>query len=213
MNQTDQSGRQRLGGIILAGGKSRRMGTDKAELRLNGLTFVEHLVSRFRSMGLPLVIVGSSKAACKLDQMASAHARILLANDQRTDAGPLEGIRVGLSELEKFAEFGFVISCDSPLMKLEVAEYLLNKIGSSQASVPRSKTEIYGTTAVYRTDIHRLIEQELSEGNHSVKYMLSRLDAQFVDVDELRAVDPKLVTLININTPQEYQAALRQFGG
>lgn len=208
MNEQNQPIRQQLGGIILAGGKSSRMGVDKAALRLQGSTFVQQLTSHFQLAGLPVVIVEGFQAALKNDEANNGADSIFFARDRRPDAGPLEGIRVGLEKLAAFAEFGFVISCDSPLLKIEVVEYLMSRIGSSEAIAPRSGSEIFGTTAIYRTDLHARFDHELAQGNHSVKYVLNHLNVVYVDAEELRVVDPQLVSLININTPEEYERVL-----
>lgn len=212
MHEQNPSGRQQLGGIILAGGKSHRMGTDKANLRLRGRTFVEHLVTKFQSAGLPVVIVGSAQTNCAPAEKQDHGSPVLFTCDQRLDAGPLEGVRMGLATLAAIAEFGFVISCDSPLLKMDLVSYLFTRIGSFQAIAPRSESKIFGTTAIYRTEIHPLIEQEFANGNHSVKKMLGRLHVQYIEVDELRVVDPELVSLININTPEEYERVLVEYG-
>lgn len=179
------------------------MGTDKATLLLNGVTFLERLVGMFESADLPVVVVGGEPFA------SQATRSTVYARDQRCDAGPLEGIRVGLETLAPTCEFALVISCDSPLLKLEVVQILLNRLGSAQAAVPRVASEIFGTTAVYRTDLHPMIEQELKLGNHSIKRMLEKLHVNYVNADALREVDPDLRSLININTPEDYQQMLK----
>jgi molybdopterin-guanine dinucleotide biosynthesis protein A len=178
------------------------MGTDKANLVFNGVTFLERLVGVFESANLPVVVVGRDHPA------SQATRSPMYVKDQRSDAGPLEGIRVGLEILAPTCEFALVISCDSPLLKIEVVQILLDRLGSAQAAVPFVGSEIYGTTAVYRTSLHPLIERELSLGNHSIKRLLEKLRVNFVEADALREVDPDLRSLININSPDDYQQML-----
>ncbi len=193
----------KFGLVILAGGRSSRFGADKVMLKFEGRTFLETLIHRFQPLQIPIVVAGKQPENFpdNLDSVA-------FVEDQQPDCGPLEGIRNGLALLEPLVEFAFVTSCDAPLVRADVARFLVSQIGSFQAVVPRSELNVYGMTAIYRTDVHALIESRISANQFRVRDFAGSLRTKFIDVEELRHVDPRLDSLINVNTPEEYRLLL-----
>ena len=116
------------GAVILAGGKSRRMGYDKASLLTEeGLSILERTVDALYHVTDRLVVVVD-----QLDRIA--HTDELCILDLYPDAGPLGGIITGLRHLGKGHHI--VVGCDMPLLSPVVLSYLLEVIGEHEAAIP-----------------------------------------------------------------------------
>jgi molybdenum cofactor guanylyltransferase len=211
-----------LGTAILSGGKSQRMGRPKSQLDFHGETFLATLIRRFKTANYSVVVVGAADADSQMgldpayqplrpsmvSSRESAQPFVRFAQDEKAGLGPLEGLRIGLAELQPFFEFAFVTACDCPLLKLEIIEFMLTRVGSFQAVVPRKDGQVYGLTAIYRTDICSFIEQQLETGQRSVKGLVENLDTKYIEAEELRIVDPNLDSLLNVNSPDDYRLIL-----
>lgn len=193
-----------LGGIILVGGQSSRMGANKAELMLGGLTFLEQLVETLSAACEPIVIVGRVAEPLK-SKLSAQYRTLIFTQDERNDCGPLEGIRVGLKTLSADTEHAFVTAVDAPLLKPEFITALLNRIGEHVAAIPIAGSRIYGMTAIYRTSLLDQIEQQIQSGNLRVKSLAEIPGVRMVDVAELQTIDPQLDSLLNVNTPDDYE--------
>ncbi|MEL7496050.1 MAG: molybdenum cofactor guanylyltransferase [Planctomycetota bacterium] len=207
--ENESSDRQnRLGAVILAGGQSTRLGRNKTELQFKGATFLECVVNRVAEVASDIVIVGPIDAA--LHQLPD---HIELAEDERTNSGPLEGIRVGLKALSVRCEFCFVTSCDVPLLQPDLIRFLLARLKQSgkDAIVPHAGERIYGMTAIYRTSMHELVNQRIESGQLRVSDLAAATEAVMVTTEELKAIDPPLVSLRNINSTEDYRELLAEF--
>jgi molybdopterin-guanine dinucleotide biosynthesis protein A len=214
--------RQRRGAVILCGGGSRRMGRDKAWLPFGPETMLQRVV-RLASEVAPLgnIIVVAS-ADQKLPELPS-EVRIL--RDSMEDQGPLPAVIAGLKSLIPTADAALVVSCDAPLLNPQAAAYLFDQLtgprraGDGQtpdAVVPTEPTRLYPLFAVYRTTCSAALDaamkiNQLKRRGASLHGALNDEDGISVlrpPIDELRAIDPELRSLMNCNTPEEYQAAL-----
>jgi molybdenum cofactor guanylyltransferase len=191
--------RMEVAGLILCGGRSLRMGRDKATLSLGGSTFIEVLAARMRASCEPLLVVGQSS------QRERAPAGICFVADELDDAGPLAGIAAGLSAAANDAEFAQVAACDTPLHVPAVTQLLLNRIGTAAAAIPWDGTHVHGLNGLYRTAIAGQLRQFLQEGRRRVRELPDLLEVQLIPLDEIAAVDPGLVSFRGANTPEEYE--------
>ncbi len=206
LQQPDQ-----LGAVVLCGGRSRRMGFDKASLPFGESTFLEQVIKRIQSAVGRIVLVGNAKQDLRSFDYLNQFPKILLAFDQAPDSGPLEGIRVGLQELESSCSHAFVTSCDVPLLKTELIPFLASRMGQHEAIIPMDpKTDrVFGMTAVYRTVVHQQIARLVSHNDLKVSRLADVLDAQKIDVAELKLVDPELQSLFNVNRREDYRQLLQ----
>ncbi len=193
-------------GIVLCGGRSKRMGFDKALLPFGEETMLQRIVGILRRRASEIIVVSRPELQLpKLD-------RVTVAFDQRDDYGPLEGIRVGLSVAhEKFGDtLAFVTSCDVPLLRVEFVDYLLANINSNRIAVPVDDRFKHPLSAVYRTDVFRDIEILQQQNVHRPVALFERVPTVEIHVNRLRGVDPELQTLANLNHPNEYFSVLDQ---
>ena len=191
--------RSRCSLVILAGGRSRRMGQDKATLPADDGTLIEHLARRLAPVVDETIIAGGSVAA------PFEGARLVA--DRQPGLGPLSGMLAGFAAAKR--RHVWVVACDLPDVEPALGGLLLALAGDYEAVVPRPDEEPEAVCALYVRDLAPRIEALLEAGGRSIKSLLDRSTVRYVTSDELRAVDPQLRSFRNINTPADYEAWLR----
>jgi molybdopterin-guanine dinucleotide biosynthesis protein A len=185
--------------VILAGGRSRRMGHDKATLPAGDGTLIEHLARRLAPVVDDIIIAGGSVAPPFEGARAVA--------DRQPGLGPLAGMLAGLAAAKQ--PHVWVVACDLPDVEPALGGLLLALAGDYEAVVPRPDPEPEGVCALYVRELAPRIEGLLTAGQRSIKSLLDRSIVRYVASDELRAVDPQLRSFRNINTPADYDNWLR----
>jgi molybdopterin-guanine dinucleotide biosynthesis protein A len=106
----------------------------------------------------------------------------------------------------------FVVSCDVPFVSTAVAGGLLSLAAEYDVVVPRWEGRLHPLQAIYRSALAPLLAEQLAAGRRRPVDLYERVRTRYVEEDELRAWDPTGQTFVNMNTPEEYQAALRLAG-
>jgi molybdopterin-guanine dinucleotide biosynthesis protein A len=187
------------GAIILCGGKSSRMGCDKALLPFGDETMLARVARTVGSVVDNSCIVVIAAARQELPELDPP---IRIVRDSVEFAGPLAAISEAASELEQVDGI-FITGCDTPLLKSEVIELLCAQLGEQPAIVPEDSERLYPLCGVYRTDVFN--------GDFKMRSMrdfVQCINAKRIDTELLRSVDPDLLSLRNINTRQDYLDAL-----
>lgn len=184
--------------LILAGGRSRRMGRDKARLPAGDDTMVEHLVRRLAPVVDETIVAGGS--------LMPGPAAVRRIDDRYPGMGPLAGMHAGL--LEAAHPLVWVVACDLPDVEPQLGALMRNLAVGVEAVVPCVGIEPEGVCAVYEQSVAPRIEMLLQAGERRVRDLLVRLEVRYVTADELRLVDPELRSFRNINTPADYEAWL-----
>ncbi len=198
--------------VVLAGGRGRRMGTvEKALLEFEGKTIVERLLeSLFRVVDEVIISFRDKNQEEKfrpvLEKFPACEIRFCF--DTLEDAGPLEGIRAGL--LESRAEYSFVCAGDMPFVNFRVVDLLFEKAIGHDAALPkREDGKFEPLHAVYSKRLIPEIEKVFKNGRRSVLTPVFEMkDVVFVEVSEIREIDPELRTFMNINTVDEMQRVI-----
>ena len=195
------------GGIVLCGGKSTRMGRPKAWLPFGDEPMLPHVVRILSEVVSPIVVV-----AAKEQELPLLPADVLVVRDEYDALGPLAGLAAGLAVLRGKAAAAYASSCDVPLLKPEFVRYITELLGEYDMVIPRDGKFHHPLAAVYRTKIEADMRALIDENRLRPFFLLERVCAREVDVAELRHVDPELQSLLNVNTPEEYSAALNMVG-
>ncbi|AKB28542.1 Molybdopterin-guanine dinucleotide biosynthesis protein [Methanosarcina siciliae T4/M] len=199
--------------IMLAGGRGRRMGmVEKALLKFEGKTILGRLLENlFRVVDEVILSVRDipqkEKLLPVLEKFPDREIRFCF--DSREDAGPLEGIRAGL--LESRSEYSFVCAGDMPFVNPEVVDLLFEKADGHDAALPRwEKDRMYEPLhAVYSRKMLLEIEKVFEGGRHSVLTPVFEMkDVVFVEISEIREIDPELRTFANINTVEDLESMI-----
>jgi molybdopterin-guanine dinucleotide biosynthesis protein A len=185
--------------VILAGGRSRRMGHDKATLPAGDGTLIEHLARRLAPVVEETIIAGGAVGT------AVAGARVVA--DHQPGLGPLAGMLAGFTVAK--ASYVWVVGCDLPDVEPALGDLLRALAGDYEAVVPRPDQEPEGVCALYARALAPRIERLLATGERSIRSLLDRSRVRYVVSDELRVVDPELGSFRNINTPTDYEAWLK----
>ena len=201
----------RAAGIVLAGGRSERMGTPKAWLEWHGSTLVEHVVGIVGDAigGGPLVVV-----AAVGQELPRLPERVIVVTDDREGLGPLQGISSGLAVLREQADVAYVSSTDAALLRPAFVRRVLSGLGEDfDAVVPHARGHRQPLAAAYRVDLADLVDSLLASGLVKPAQLFERCRTRFVDDawlladPALAAADPTLASLENINDPEAYRAA------
>ncbi len=199
--------------VILAGGRSSRMGQPKATLRFGPATIIERLIAELYPAFEELIVVvaptGVETFAAET-LLCDSLPRIRLLRDQDTFAGPVPALIHGLHAVRN--PIAFACSCDLPLMRAEVARALCKLIGDSDAVVPEIAGRGQPLCAAYRKTALDKIERLADGGASRLTAIVERLDCRRVAEAELRRIDPDLRSFLNVNTPADYARALAAAG-
>jgi molybdopterin-guanine dinucleotide biosynthesis protein A len=192
--------------IILAGGRSKRMGKDKALLPLPGheqITFVDHVATLLATVGREVLLVARD-ATSALDYVSLANVRIV--TDQVPDQGPLMGLYSGLSAMHPAATHALVVAVDMPFVQPALLTYLLSHLQPNAILMPVVQSAPQVLLAVYPRSILPIVEECLRQGRHDLRVLLKVAPGSYIEEAQLRQVDPQLRSFVNVNTPEELQS-------
>jgi molybdopterin-guanine dinucleotide biosynthesis protein A len=185
-------------GIVLAGGKSLRMGRNKAFLELEGMSLVERVLVVLRGIFPRIIIVANTPEAY------ASHDAVVVA-DAMDKPGPLTGIYSGL--LHSKDDHNFVVACDMPCLDHGLISYMAGLVGSHDIIVPLVAGCVEPLHAIYSKGLLLLIEKKLKEDIRQVQGIFSEARVRYVTEKEIIRHDPELRSFRNINTPEEYKEA------
>ena len=197
--------RPAVAGVIVAGGRASRMGgRDKAFAAVGGEPIAVRTVRLFHTL-FPQVVVATNRPerfrGLAVDTVA----------DRYPGSGPLAGIHAAM--LATRHPHVFVAACDMPGLDARVIRFLLARIGSADAIVPRWEGDVEPLHAVYATRCVAAMDASLRAGRHAMRDLLGRLQVDYVDERELREVGGAAASLTNVNTPEELAAVGGHFEG
>lgn len=190
--------------LLNAGGRSRRMGTPKALLPLpeDGEPLIHHIARRLMPLAQRLVVVANLPAICA----AVADLDPLCLADAYPDTGPLGGLATGLAHTSAWA---ICVACDMPFVRPELVRRLQTWANDDwDAVVPQAHGRMQPLLALYHRRCLPAIQDALSEGNYRMEAWLDRVRTRIVTHREFEDVDPEGISFVNVNTPEEWAAAL-----
>lgn len=184
------------------------MGRSKALLPFGDETMLERVVRIVGGVVSPVVVVAA--AGQELPELPDD---VLLATDEEPGLGPLAGLAAGLARLrDAGVEAAYASSCDVPLLRPEFVARMVDLLGGHELVVPRDGRYHHPLAAVYRTSLVDRIQELLAADRRRPFFLIEESDSRVVDVDDLRACDPELDSLRNLNTPEEHASALQSAG-
>ncbi len=198
-------------GVVLAGGRSSRMGTPKAALEWHGSTLLRRTVGILaRATGGPVVVVRAAG-----QELPDLPPRTTVVTDPREGKGPVQGIAAGLAALAGQAEAAFVSSTDMPFLHPAFVRRVLRVVDEDGVDVclPIARGYPQPVAAAYRTSLAATAERLVKEDRLRPAFLFGecvvrRLDDAALKADAvLAALDPELDSVLNVNEPADYQAA------
>jgi molybdopterin-guanine dinucleotide biosynthesis protein A len=195
---------QQVTGFVLAGGRSSRMGRDKAALSLDGRTLLEHALEIVRSICPQVFILGSQ-------ELYGSYGPVI--EDIFPGCGPLGGIHAALSHSP--TRFNLILAVDTPFIKTEFLAWLVEKAAQSQAVVtaPSLQGFMQPLCAVYAREFLPIAEAALKSGNYKIVPLFPEGKTTAVTEKEMArfAFTPEMFE--NLNTPEDFQRAKERTGG
>ena len=181
-------------GIILVGGKSRRMGQDKAFLKVGGIPIFERVLALFKYNFEHIVLVGNRE-----ERFAGYNLPFV------SDIFPgsaLGGLYTGLYNAA--TEYVFVSSCDLPFPSMEVLRYLCSLRNSYDAVVPSTANGFEPLFALYSKTCLKPIKALLESGNFCAYAYYPQINVRYVTFEELAQFDRDGRAFLNVNTPEDF---------
>ncbi|MGA1846650.1 molybdenum cofactor guanylyltransferase [Deferribacter abyssi] len=185
---------------ILAGGQSRRFGSDKTVAKLYGYSFTEILSIKLSKISSDVMVI--SKDNSKFDFKKN----VRFINDEFEAQCPLVGIITALKNA--LNEWVFITSADSPLLKIEFVNLLYNDLDSYDVLLPVIDGKIYTLNGFYHKKILNILLDYFKKGTYRLLDIYPELNIfYFDDVEKIKKVDEGLFSFININTKDDYEQA------
>jgi molybdopterin-guanine dinucleotide biosynthesis protein A len=205
VDQTSQPAEPFIAGasaVVLAGGKSSRMGRPKALLPFGDEPLIVHIVRALKHIFEEIVVV-----AAPGQEMPALTVK--LVRDEVAYQGPVGGIYYGLKAAG--GEFSFVTSCDVAFVNSPLISYLTSQISQHDVVVPYWQDRFQPLYAVYRRSVLPLLEGQLERGELRPVYLFDKVRTRRVAEEEIRSFDPQGLSFFNMNTPDDYETALKRW--
>ncbi|MCD6419733.1 MAG: molybdenum cofactor guanylyltransferase [Synergistetes bacterium] len=180
--------------IVLAGGKSRRMGVPKSVLRISGKMLIEYIIESIGGLFEEIVMVVKAPP-----YPVSTYYRIVF--DRYENSAPLIGIFTGLKEVQNC--YAFVIGVDMPFVVPGLVEYLISIIENEDVVVPVVRGFYEPLLAVYSKSILNVIEERIRTNDLKVSSLYDSIHVCEVPESRIREKDPQLLSFLNLNTPRD----------
>lgn len=188
-------------GFITAGGLSSRMGRDKAWLRLGDKTLIEHIIDALTPVTSSVAIIANKSEYHRLGLPVFA--------DTNREVGPLEAIRTALANA--MTPRIILTGCDMPFLTSELFKFLIALPTEDQAVVPTSLDGMLEPLcAIYSTQALESVTEIIERGERKVSRLFESVPTRIVSFDEIRHLSDSSLFFENINTPEEYHAAIEK---
>lgn len=195
----------KAGAIILAGGKSSRMKTNKALLKFDEKTNIERIKDELKQVFDDIILVTNNPEIYQF-------LNIKTVTDHFPGSGPLAGLHAGL-EASDYEE-NIVVACDMPFVSAELAASLVKALKHHDAVVPVIHGRQHPLFAAYQTRISREVKARIEDGQLRMKHLLDELDVRYLEEEDLQLYcDGNLERIFfNMNHPEEYEDAKKWAG-
>jgi molybdopterin-guanine dinucleotide biosynthesis protein A len=182
-----------ISGYILAGGRSSRMGTDKALLIFQEKPLLKHIISLIEPICDIVVISGQN--------FGYSNFGVEIVPDLYTQCGPIAGIYSSLEH--SVSEWNLLVSVDVPFINEELLQYLISEAGDYDCVVPEHRLGVEPLIGMYRRRILPVVDEMITHGDYKITRLLSQVNTRYLDCNSLVDKYPRLFT--NINRPEDYQ--------
>ena len=194
-----------IGGVVLCGGQSSRMGRPKAWLPFGDELMLPRGVRLLAEVVKPIVVVASPD-----QNLPFLPPEIEIVHDAQRGRGPLQGLVSGLEALRGRADAAYVSSCDVPFLQAAFVRRSIELLGDFVICVPEVGGYRHPLAAVYRIEVADVAARLLASDRLRSSLLFEEAATRFVRAKELADVDPTFQTLRNLNAMSDYEAAVRE---
>ena len=192
--------------IILAGGKSSRMGFDKQFLKLRDKYIIEMITEKLEKVFNEIIIVTS-----RPEEYVKYGYK--LVEDDIKDFGPLAGVHVGLKS--SCSVHNYVVACDMPFINIKYLNYMMELINQHEGKVDGVITRlgewIEPFNAFYSKSLLQKLEENIKKGNKQINLLLQDSNVLYVSEAAAREFSPDWDMFTNVNTIKDYQSLMKRF--
>ncbi len=186
--------------IVLAGGRSSRIGRDKSQLLFDGKALAQRAVDFLKDYFVEIIYVTNQP------RKAPWSENLVVVEDEVPYQGPLGGILAGLQASDN--RTNFVIGIDMPFFNIDILKVLLSRAEQNDVVVPRLVGGYEPLYAVYSKSCLPVIRQHLERGDFRTVSFYNDVKVLAISEDRLRDIDPDLRAFFNINTLDDYRKAI-----
>ena len=183
-----------ISGIILSGGKSARMGENKAFIEIDGVPIIHRIYSLFKELFQEIIIVTNQK-----ELFSNINSEIY--TDLLPNKGALGGLYTGLF-FSNFS-YSFCVACDMPFINKSLVKYLIKNIEDYNVIVPLTKDGLQPLHAIYSKNCLDAIKKTIENGKYKIIDFYSLVNVKILKEEDFGFLDPLRESFINVNTPEE----------
>jgi molybdenum cofactor guanylyltransferase len=194
--------------IILAGGKSTRLGHDKILERVGNTSLLEQVISRLDSLGQEIIVVTAKERT--FTQLASRPG-IKIVSDIFPGQGSLGGIYTGLVNSKSF--YNLVVAADMPFVNTLLLRYMIDVCEGFDFVLPRVNGLFEPLHAIYSRNCVKPIESILNQGKKVIVELFNYVKVKYIEAEEVDKFDPQHLSFFNINTQAELELAKKIAAG
>jgi molybdopterin-guanine dinucleotide biosynthesis protein A len=187
--------------IILAGGKSLRLGQSKALQSIGGKSLIQWVVDCLAILSTEIIIATAHGEAVP----CSSAVKIKTVADIYPGKGPLAGIYSGL--IASSSSRAIVVGCDTPFLSVGLLEYMTQICSTFDVVVPRIKKKVEPLCAVYSKTCLAPIQELLEQNELGIRKLFSMVKVKYVEEDEINNFDPEHLSFFNINSQADLNKA------
>jgi len=190
-----------MNAVILAGGKSSRMGANKAFLKIKGKTFIEVQIELLRKMFNDIAISVNTP-------LEYEYLNLPIFKDIYPGKGPLGGIYTSL--VNSNSSHTFMLACDMPFVRLELIKYLKDLTKEYDVVIPKSEKGLEPLHAFYSKKCIDPIKRELDANNLRMISFFPHVNVKIVELNELTLLDGVKDSIKNLNTMDDYESITKR---
>jgi len=187
--------------IILAGGKSSRLGQSKALQVIEGKNLIQWVIDRLAILSTEIIIATAHGEAIP----CSSAVRLKTVADIYPGKGPLVGIYSGL--IASSSPRAIVVGCDTPFLSVGLLEYMAQIPSSFDIVIPRIKNKLEPLCAVYSKNCLAPIQKLLKQDERRIRKLFGMVKVKYVEEDEINSFDPEHLSFFNINSQDNLEKA------
>jgi molybdopterin-guanine dinucleotide biosynthesis protein A len=180
--------------IILAGGSSRRMGQDKAFIQVGGVRLLDYVYDTCQELFKEIIIVTNQPK-----QFVEYQTTVVA--DEIPGIGSIGGLYTGLKRASN--DYSFCVACDMPFLNPALIALLIEQRHMYDVVIPKTKAGLEPLHAVYSKRCIEPLKKYIEKGELKISSLLAEIKVRYCSEEEIKKVDPALMSFINVNTKKE----------